>query len=128
MPGYVDLGELVAANGRATVFVTGVLVFADADGLSYAAFAATIALLPVIGFLEARARAVLWAVTLIASALVADTLWLLDVEPFNRSDEYEAIGQTPFVMIGLPIPMAIIAVGVAAGALWRRLRRRLTPP
>ena len=52
------------------------LIFADADGLAYAAFVATVALLVSIGFVEAKLRAVLWAVVLVASALVADVLWL----------------------------------------------------
>ena len=109
-----------------TCFVTGVPIFADAEGLAYAAVVATIALLVLIGFVEAKLRALLWAVVVVASAFVADGLWLLDVEAFNRSDDYEAIAQTPFVILGLAIPVAIIAVGVAAGALWRRLRRRPT--
>lgn len=110
-----------------TCFVTGVFIFADSEGLAYGAFVATIALLVLIGFVEAKLRALLWAVVLVASALVADVLWLLDVEAFNRSDDYEAIAQTPFVIFGLAIPVAIVAVGVTAGALWRRRRRRLTP-
>jgi hypothetical protein len=47
-----------------------------------------------IGFVEGRLRAVFWAAMLVASAFVADVLWQLDWEPFNRSHDYEAIPQT----------------------------------
>ena len=104
------------------LLLTGVLAFSDVRALAWAGFYAAIVTLVVIGFVERRLRAVAWAVILVASALVADVLWQLDWEPFNRSEDYEAIPQTPFVFIGLPIPMAIIALGVGAGALWRRIR------
>jgi hypothetical protein len=106
---------------RAVVLlVVGVLVFSDIGALAWAGFYATLLMLIVIGFIEHRLRAVAWAGLRVASALVADVLWQFDWEPFNRSDDYEAIPQTPFVFIGLPIPMAIIGLGVGAGALWRR--------
>ena len=75
-----------------------------------------------IGFVEGRLRAVVWAAILVVSAFLADVLWTLDWEPFNRSHDYEAIPQTPFVVIALPIPMAVIAVGVCVAVLWRRVR------
>jgi hypothetical protein len=40
----------------------------------------------------------------------------------DRSDDYEALPQTPFVLIGLPIPMAVVVAGVGAATLWRRIR------
>jgi hypothetical protein len=55
------------------------------------------------------------------SAFTGDALWQLDWAPFDRSDQYEPIGQFPFVVIGLPLLMALIAAGVAARRQWRRL-------
>ena len=104
------------------LFLAGVLVFSDADAVAAAAFIATIVILFTVGFVERRVRAVAWAAILVASAFLADLLWMLDWEPFNRSEDYEALAQTPFVLVGLPIPMAVIAVGVGAGALWHRAR------
>jgi len=106
----------------AALLIAGVLVFADAAALAWPGFYATIAMLIVIGFVEGRLRAVAWAAILVASAFLADVLWQFDWEPFDRSEDYEAIPQTPFVLIGLPIPMAVIAIGVTARALWRRIR------
>ena len=108
----------------AALLLAGVLIFCDVAAVASVGFYATIVMLVAIGFVERRLRAVAWAVVLLASALVADVLWQFDWEPFNRSEDYEAIPQTPFVFIALPIPMAIIAVGVGAGALWHRLRSR----
>ncbi len=62
-----------------------------------------------------------WAAILVASAFIGDVLWQIGWEPFDRSNQYEAIPQTPFVLIGLPAPMAVVACGVAAGVLWHRL-------
>jgi hypothetical protein len=104
------------------LFVAGVLVFADVDALAAVGFGATVVMLFVIGFVERRSRAVAWAGIFVASAVVADFFWLLGWEPFNRSGEYEPIPQSPFVLIGLPIPIAVIASGIGAGLLWRRYR------
>jgi hypothetical protein len=81
-----------------------------------------------VGFVERRIRAVAWAAVLVVSAFFADCLWQIGWEPFDRSDDYEAISQTPFVLIGLPIPMAVVAAGVGAGALWRRVRSEPNTP
>jgi len=115
--------ELASWPVRAVaLFVAGVLVFADAGAVAGVGFVATVALLFAIGFVDGRPRALAWAAMLVASAFAADVLWQLDWEPFNRSHDYEAIPQTPFVLIGLPIPMVVIAVGLGARALWRRIR------
>ncbi len=111
---------------KLALFLCGVFIFADASALSIPAFAATIVLLLALGFRHGHLRAVGGAWVVLASAVVADVLWQLNWEPFNRSGEYEAIAQSPFVLIGLPVPMAIVAVGVAARALLQRKRRRLT--
>jgi hypothetical protein len=104
------------------LFVCGVLVFADAQTLAIAALGATILLVLATGFVEGNLRAVWWAAVLVMSALTADILWLLDWDPFDRSDDYEPIAQFPFVLIGLPLLMAAIAAGVAVRWLWRQLK------
>jgi hypothetical protein len=102
------------------LFGCGVFVFVDNQTLATIAFGATVVLLLVVGFVEGHVRAVWWAALLLASALAADILWWLDWDPFDRSDDGEPIAQFPFVLIGLPIPMALIAAGVGARRLWRR--------
>jgi len=110
---------------RAVVlFVAGVLVFTDYFPVAITAFVTVIAMLLAIGVLERRLRAVAWAAIVAVSAFVGDVLWQLGWEPFDRSTDYESIPQTPFVLIALPVPMALVAVGVAAGALYHRLRSR----
>ena len=105
----------------AALLIAGVLVFADDPAVASVGTTATIGLLIAIGFFEGRLRAVVWAAVLVASAFLADVLWQLDWEPFNRSEDYEALPQTPFVLIGLPVPMAVIAIGVGAAAFGRRI-------
>ncbi len=103
------------------LFVCGVLVFADEQVVAYPAAWVTVALLLATGFAEGHLRAVFWAVVVLLSAVAADVAWLLDWEPFDRSEDYEPIGQAPFVLIGLPVLMAIVAAGVGGRWLWRRL-------
>jgi hypothetical protein len=105
-----------------SLFVCGVLVFADAQTLATGALGATILLLFATGFVEGNLRAVWWAAVLVMSALTADILWQLDWDPFDRSDEYEPIAQFPFVLLGVPLLMAFIATGVAVRWLWRQLK------
>jgi hypothetical protein len=102
-----------------TLFACGVLIFADERAVGVPAFFATVALLFATGFVQGHVRAVLWAVVCLASAIVADVLWQLDLAAFDRDAEYEPIPVSPFVLIGLPVPMAIIALGVGARRLWR---------
>jgi hypothetical protein len=112
-------------RARAVVLLlAGVLVFSDVGALAWAGFATTVAMLFTVGFVERRLGAVAWAAILVASAFVADVLWQLDSAPFNRSDDYEPLPQTPFVLVLLPIPMAVIAVGVGSAALWCRIRSK----
>jgi membrane-bound metal-dependent hydrolase YbcI (DUF457 family) len=99
---------------RVALLLSGVLVFADARGVSALGLFATIGLLIAIGYRDGSGWALLWAFLLVGSAVIADALWQAGWEPFNRSDEYEAIPQTPFVVIGIPLPMAIIGFGVLA--------------
>ena len=115
--------ELSSRRARAGVlFVAGVLVFCDVAALAVVGFIATVAMLFIVGFVERRLSAIAWAAILATSAFAADFLWQIDWKPFNRSNDYEAIPQTPDVLIALPVPMAVIAVGVGTGALWRRVR------
>jgi hypothetical protein len=130
IPGRAEAGrrtrvEFAARDARAVVLaVAGVLIFSDVDAVAVAGFTATVAMLFAVGFVERRVRAVRWAAILVVSAFVADFLWQIDWEPFNRSDEWESLPQTSFVLIALPVPMAVIAVGVGAGAVWSRVRSK----
>jgi hypothetical protein len=120
--GAVTRAKAVRTVLVVSLYVCGVLVFADTQTLATAALGATILLLFATGFAEGNLRAVLWAAVLVMSALTADILWLLDWDPFDRSDDYEPIAQFPFLLIGLPLLMAFIAAGVAIRWLWRQLR------
>lgn len=109
---------------RAVVLViAGVLMFSDVGALAVMGQLATVVTLVAIGVAEARMRAVAWALLFPVSALIADILWQLDVAPFDRSEEYEAIPQTPFAVLGLPIPMLLVAIGVLVAWGLRRRRR-----
>ena len=99
------------------LFTTSVLLFCDARAVAWFGWGATLALLFAIGFADGRFRAVFWAFLVVAGAFVADVLWAADFAPFDRDAEYEAIPQTPFIFIGLPIPMVLIAVGVGVRKL-----------
>jgi hypothetical protein len=120
------MGLASRGTRAAALFLAGLLVFSDADAVATVGFVATVVMLLTVGFVERRARAVAWAGIVVGSAFVADFLWKLNWEPFNRSADYEAIPQTPFVLIGLPIPMAVIAVGMGARVLWGRVRSKPT--
>lgn len=104
------------------LLLSGVLIFADTGALAVCGLFVTVALLFAIGVREGAWIAALWAFVLVGSAVVADALWQANWEPFNRSDDYEAIPQTPFVLIGVPIPMVVILLGVAAARIARRRR------
>jgi hypothetical protein len=104
------------------LLLAGVLIFADYIALAGVAFYGTIAILFAAGFAEGRLRAVVWALLLVAAAFVGDVLWWFNVDPFDRSEEYESLPQTPFVIIALPVPMAVVAAGVGTRWLWRRTR------
>lgn len=104
------------------LLLSGVLIFADPGALAVCGFFVTLGLLLVIGFRERVLTAALWAFVLVGSAVIADALWQANWEPFNRSDDYEAIPQTPFVLIGVPLPMVVILLGVAVGRIAGRRR------
>ena len=75
-------------------------MFCDVGAVASTGFVGTDALLFAVGFVERRLRALAWAAILVVSALVADFLWQIGWEPFDRSGDYEAVPQTPFVLIG----------------------------
>jgi hypothetical protein len=102
------------------LFVTSVLLFCDISALAWIGWAGTLALLIAIGVADGRWRAVLWAFVVVAGAFVADVLWTVDFAPFDRDAEHEAIPQSPFILIGVPIPMVLIAIGVGARKLVSR--------
>ena len=102
------------------LFVTSVLLFCDISVIARIGWAGTLALLVAIGAADGRFRAVLWAFVVVAGALVADVLWAAEFAAFDRDQEYESIPQTPFILIGVPIPMVLIAIGVGVRKLVSR--------
>jgi hypothetical protein len=61
---------------------------------------------------------VLLALILIPAALLAD--WLAFGLDITQQNEHEPLPMTPFVLIGVPIPILLVALGVGG----RRLRQR----
>ncbi len=102
------------------LFIASVLLFCDTRAIAWFGLIATLALLVAIGVADGRFRAVLWAFVVVAGAFVADVLWAVDFAAFDRDADYESIPQTPFVLIGVPIPMVLIAIGVGVRKLVRR--------
>ena len=76
-------------------------------------------LIPAVGLLAGgyawgRWKALLWLGTVpwLALALLSDVAWMTGV--WDRSDEYEPLPTTPFLVIfGLPILVGLVALGVA---------------
>jgi hypothetical protein len=76
-------------------------------------------LIPAVGLLAGgyawgRWNALLWLGTVpwLALALLSDAAWMTGV--WDRSDEYEPLPTTPFLVIfGLPILVGLVALGVA---------------
>ena len=66
------------------------------------------------GYLWGRWKALLWLGTVpwVALALLSDAAWMTGL--WDRSDEYEPLPTTPFLVIfGLPILIGLVALGVA---------------
>jgi hypothetical protein len=112
----------VAFVFAAAVFVAAFVALSGVSlALWYLGAGATVVLLVAIGFRAGRLRAVGWALVVVLSAVLSDEMWWNSVEPFDRSEvEGEAQAVTPYVVIGLPVLMLLIALGVAARALTRR--------
>ena len=102
------------------MFITSVLLFCDVRAVAWFGWIGTLVLLVAIGVADGRFRAVFWAFLVVAGAFVADVLWAVDFAPFDRDAEYESIPQTPFILIGVPIPMILIAIGVGVRKLVSR--------
>jgi hypothetical protein len=96
----------------------GVAWMTAEEPFTYIGFYLGVVVLVVLGYLSGRWKSVLLALVLIPAALAAD--WLAFGAEVTRQDEYEPLPMTPFVVIGIPIPMLLIALGVAG----RRLRER----
>ena len=72
------------------------------------------------GYRWGRWKALLWLGTVpwVALALLSDIAWMTGV--WDRSDEYEPLPTTPFLIIfGLPVLVGLVALGVAV----RKARR-----
>ena len=79
-------------------------------------FLAILALLGLLagGYAWGRWKALLWlgAVPWVTLALLSDIAWMTGL--WDRSDEYEPLPTTPFLVIfGLPILIGLVALGVA---------------
>jgi hypothetical protein len=103
------------------LFVAGVVWMSSIDVFAWIGLGLAVALLVVLGYLGGVWTSVLFALVLVPAALVADLLAFgLDV---TRQDEYEPIPATPFVVVLMPVPMLLAALGVGAHQLRRRRAR-----
>jgi hypothetical protein len=96
--------------------------------LDYAALILVAAALVAGGYLWGRWKALLWLGTVpwLALSLLSDAAWMTGL--WDRSDEYEPLPTTPFLVIfGLPVLIALVALGVAVRKV-RRTRQRDLPP
>jgi hypothetical protein len=85
------------------------------EGGSLAWLVVPVGLLAVGGFIWGRWKALAWlgAIPWVALALISDVAWMTGV--WDRSDEYEPLPTTPFLLVfGLPILVGAVALGVAA--------------
>jgi hypothetical protein len=112
--------------GRAVLslalFITGVAWLSGEDPFSSIGFVLVIPVLFSLGYMSGQWASVLFALFLIPAAVVAD--WLAFGPEITRGEEYEPIPVTPFVAIGIPIPMLVIGLGVAVDRFKRGRRRR----
>ena len=95
--------------------------------LDYAALILVAAALAAGGYLWGRWKALLWLGTVpwLALSLLSDAAWMTGL--WDRSDEYEPLPTTPFLVIfGLPVLIALVALGVALRKV-RRTRQRHLP-
>jgi hypothetical protein len=84
------------------------------DGGSLAGVIVPALLLVTGGYLWGRWKALLWLGTVpwVTLALLSDIAWMTGI--WDRSDEYEPLPTTPFLVIfGLPILIGLVAFGVA---------------
>ena len=84
------------------------------DGGSYLGIVLPAVALVAGGYFWGRWKALLWLGTVpwVALALLSDIAWMTGL--WDRSDEYEPLPTTPFLVIfGLPILIGLVALGVA---------------
>ena len=89
------------------------------DGGSFVGVIVPALLLVAGGYLWGRWKALLWLGTVpwVALALLSDIAWMTGI--WDRSEDYEPLPTTPFLVIfGLPILIGLVALGVAV----RRVR------
>jgi hypothetical protein len=86
--------------------------WSEGDGLAWLVL--PVGLLAVGGFLWGRWKALAWlgAIPWVVLAVLSDIAWLTGL--WDRSDEYEPLPTTPFLVVfGLPILVGAVALGVA---------------
>ena len=89
------------------------------EGGSFAGVIVPALMLVAGGYLWGRWKALLWLGTVpwVALALLSDIAWMTGI--WDRSEDYEPLPTTPFLVIfGLPILIGLVALGVAV----RRVR------
>jgi hypothetical protein len=104
------------------LFVAGVVWMSAIEPFAWIGLGLAVVALVALGYLGGVWTSVLFALVLVPAALVADLLAFgVDV---TRQDEYEPVPATPFVVVGMPIPLLLAALGVVARQLRNRLRAR----
>jgi hypothetical protein len=105
----------VAALGAVAVLLYGAFTSVEwGDGDDYVWLVLPAAGLVAGGYAWGRWKALAWlgAIPWVALALLSDIAWMTGV--WDRSDEYEPLPTTPFLVIfGLPILIGLVALGVA---------------
>jgi hypothetical protein len=105
----------VAALGAVAVLLYGAFTSVEwGDGDDYVWLVLPAAGLVAGGYAWGRWKTLAWlgAIPWVALALLSDIAWMTGV--WDRSDEYEPLPTTPFLVIfGLPILIGLVALGVA---------------
>jgi hypothetical protein len=84
------------------------------EGGSYAGLLVPAAALVAGGYAWGRWKSLLWLGTIpwVTLAVLSDIAWITGI--WDRSDEYEPLPTTPFLLVfGLPILIGLVAFGVA---------------
>jgi hypothetical protein len=112
---FVPLIVVVTVVGALAVLLYGAYASVEwGDGADYLWLLIPAAGLVAGGYAWGRWKALLWLGTVpwVALALLSDVAWMTGV--WDRSDEYEPLPTTPFLVIfGLPILIGLVAFGVA---------------
>jgi hypothetical protein len=105
----------------ALVLFAGGVSWMSTEGILTLGFFPAVAALVGLGYLSGRWKSVCYALILIPAALVAD--WLAFGAEVTREDEYEPLPFTPLIVVALPIPMLLVALGVRGHRIRERRRR-----